>query len=326
MRAMKIKPILSLFAAAALAGCSTAPKVAAPEASGPKPLKVLMIGNSFAVCVLKHMPQCAKDAGVGLDLVSLYIGGCSLERHWGNVAKAETDREFAPYAVTWNYSSLEDQKAVPFAGLLRKMEPSGLKGYANIPEMLKADKWDVVTIQQASHFSWDPATYEPFATKLVAKIRELAPQAEIVVQETWSYCTADKRIFQDGGPGSWGFDQKGMYDRLSSAYADLAKKNGFRRIPTGTAVQNYRAAVDVTDPHNDVVGNFWKDKDGKDKIDSIHLNPSGEYLQALTWLDTLFGVDARNVRYAPKGLDPKRAETIRRAAAEASEKYRKAAR
>ena len=282
--------------------------------AGARELRVLAIGNSFSQSLMKELPAVAAAMpDCKLNFANMMIGGCPLERHWDNVEKAATDPSFKPYSISKSYAfDVEKGKSLP-----RK---------ANIPEMLVADRWDIVTIQQASPKSPFYDTYQPYADKLIAKIRELAPQAEIVVQETWSYCTADKRIFQDGGPGSWGFDQKGMYDRLSSAYADLAKKNGFRRIPTGTAVQNYRAAVDVTDPHNDVVGNFWKDKDGKDKIDSIHLNPSGEYLQALTWLDTLFGVDARNVRYAPKGLDPKRAETIRKAAAEASKKYRRAAR
>jgi hypothetical protein len=46
-----------------------------------KPLKVLMIGNSFSVCVLKQLPQCAADAGCVIDIASLYIGGCPLKKH-----------------------------------------------------------------------------------------------------------------------------------------------------------------------------------------------------------------------------------------------------
>ena len=46
-----------------------------------KQLKVLMIGNSFSICVLKEMPACAAAAGETLDLASLYIGGCPFDRH-----------------------------------------------------------------------------------------------------------------------------------------------------------------------------------------------------------------------------------------------------
>ena len=54
-----------------------------------KTLKVLTIGNSFSICLLKQLPQCAAAMpDCTLDLCSLYIGGCSLERHWNNVVAA----------------------------------------------------------------------------------------------------------------------------------------------------------------------------------------------------------------------------------------------
>ena len=56
-----------------------------------KPLKVLMVGNSFSVCVLKQMPRCAADAGEVLDIASLFIGGCPLKKHWSNLASVSSD-------------------------------------------------------------------------------------------------------------------------------------------------------------------------------------------------------------------------------------------
>ena len=114
-------------------------------------MKILMIGNSFSICVLKYMPSVAAELGCDLDLTSLYIGGCPLMRHAANIA-AGGYADHRPYLVTWNYASLQDQAAVPFASLL-----GGEKGdHGNIPQLLAADKWDVVTIQQASHESWKP--------------------------------------------------------------------------------------------------------------------------------------------------------------------------
>ena len=46
-----------------------------------KPLKVLMVGNSFSVCVLKQMPRCAADAGEVLD-IDCYTGGYNLQLAW----------------------------------------------------------------------------------------------------------------------------------------------------------------------------------------------------------------------------------------------------
>ena len=186
-----------------------------------KALKVLMIGNSFSICVLKEMPACSASAGDTLDLASLYIGGCPLDRHWDNVEKAG-DPNFKPYSFSWSYASCADNAAAPIAKLGNK---------TNIPQALVADKWDIVTIQQASGKSAFPESYEPFAGQLIAKIRELAPQAEIVVQQTWSYTPYDKRL------GTWKMTPADMHAALKKAYAQLAGRYGLRIIPTGDAVQ-----------------------------------------------------------------------------------------
>ena len=72
-----------------------------------KQLKVLMIGNSFSVCVLKEMPACAASAGETLDLASLYIGGCPLDKHWANVEKAGNPK-FKPYSFSYSYASVKE--------------------------------------------------------------------------------------------------------------------------------------------------------------------------------------------------------------------------
>ncbi len=253
-----------------------------------KPLKVLMIGNSFSICVLKYAPEIASDLGCRLDIASLYIGGCSLERHWNNVVAATTNATFKPYRY---YRITEGQRIAE-------------KGYSNIPDALTSEKWDIVTIQQCSHKSWNPETYHPYADRLIAEIRKLAPQAEIVIQQTWSYNKGDRRITnpENDGPGSWGFDQTGMFERLKAAYDALAKDYGLRVIPMGLAVQNFRKARGIVSSQGDVVG---KNKD------TIHLNKNGEYLQGLVWVGTLFGKDVTKVSFAPKGMPNDLAVTLR---------------
>jgi hypothetical protein len=283
-----------------------------------KEMKVLIIGNSFSVSVMSHLPKAAEAAKCDLLVCSLYIGGCSFQRHWENVEKA-SDPAFKPYSVRRNKGRTNFS--------------------ANIPEMLAAEKWNVVTIQQASPESWKPASFHPYADKLIAKIRELAPQAEIVIQQTWSYCNADKRIA--GEKPAWGFDQQGMYDRLTANYFALAKQYGLRVIPTGLAIQKFRKALPVTfaapsddalkalafpklpDMGSEVVGRyFWSEstKTGVKRIncDSIHLNPSGEYLQACVWLSFLCGTDVTRLPYSPaEAGDAKRAALLRACAQEA---------
>ncbi len=275
------------------------------DAAETKSLKVLMIGNSFSICVLREMPAVAKAMDLKLDLCSLYIGGCSLETHWKNVCRPEA----TPYAVGWNYGGVVNAKDAPVA----KFAKGG-----NIPAVLAADKWDVVTLQQASHFSWRPETYHPFGDDLVKTIRKLAPQAKIVVQETWSYTPWDKRF------AKWGIDQNEMYAKLHDAYAAFAKPYGFGVIPVGTAVQKWRTALPVKYTENsiggDVVGSpRFEQKDGTwiPKGDVFHFNGDGNYLQALVWTAKLFDADVTKCPYAPKRLQGSRADLMKKVAMDA---------
>ena len=49
------------------------------------PLKVLMIGNSFSMKMVKHLPPVARGLGYKADVCSLIIPGCPLSKHWKNV-------------------------------------------------------------------------------------------------------------------------------------------------------------------------------------------------------------------------------------------------
>lgn len=272
-----------------------------------KSLKVLMIGNSFSICVLNHMPAIAAECGCELDLVSMYIGGCSMERHAGNLYAGKSFSEFRPYRIDWSYSSLKEGEKVPFEESLytERYEENGEKKerwWGNIPALLRGDEWDIVTIQQASHESWNAGSYHPWADLLIKEIREAVPKAKIYVQQTWSYCKMDARICgADGGVGSWGFDQVGMYERLTENYEKLANENNLEMIPTGKAVQMFREQMPVRAVEEDIVGRKWVFADGREGCDSIHLNGRGEYLQGCVWVERLFGVDVRKV--ADKGRE-----------------------
>jgi len=282
MKKSMLFPFSFFLFAFLLAGCSTTADV------GERGTKVLMIGNSFSICLLQHLPQVAAASGVDLDLASLYIGGCSLRCHWENVQR-DADKDFKPYTFGRNRFGAVTQ------------------GKANVCDVLRMAKWDVVTIQQASHESWRPETYEPCGAQLIAKIRELAPQAKIYVQETWSYTPWDKRL------AGWHLHQNGMYEKLRAAYGYFAERHGLGVIPFGTAVQEWRRRRPVKYAVNslggDVVGGRWQDpkdlfrQDARGawvpNCDVFHLNRNGEYFQALVWAGALFGVDLANLSYRP---------------------------
>lgn len=290
--------VFSLFVVSAVCAAETNAGQTDASLSAPKNLKVLMIGNSFSICCLKEMPQVAQSMGLGLDLCSLYIGGCSMKRHCENIEKGG-DETFKPYQVGRSVNGT------------RQRDTKG-----NIPQMLKSDAWDVVTIQQCSHESWIPDSYHPWGDKLVKTIRELAPRAKIVVQETWSYTPWDKRM------DKWNLDQNKMYDKLRAAYDAFAKEYTFEIIPMGTAVQEWRRQLPVKYAPNsfggDVCGSakFVKNKQGKliPKGDVFHLNPDGHYLQALVWVASLYQVDTTKCPYAPKRLKGAKADLMKKIA------------
>lgn len=257
-------------------------------------MKVLMIGNSFSICVGSHLPQCTKSVpGNELGLTSLYIGGCSLERHWNNIVELEKDSSFCPYGIRdWGYAEGEG----PVAKL-------GIEA-ANVVDMLKFCKWDVVTIQQASHESWDYAKYQPFADNLIAKIKELCPGAEIVIQETWAYNAADRRLNKES---EWGFEQAEMHERARASYKKLQEATGFRVIPTGDAVAIARAKSNGSAELEPV----------NPGPDTIHLCKKGEYLQACVWFGFMYGKNPEEITYVPEELTEEEAKFYRTCAKEA---------
>ena len=54
-------------------------------------IKILAIGNSFSQDATHYLHQIAAADHVDLKVVNLYIGGCSLERHWNNILTEAED-------------------------------------------------------------------------------------------------------------------------------------------------------------------------------------------------------------------------------------------
>ena len=282
-------------------------------------LRVLAIGNSFSVCVTKYLPQVtASVPGCRIILTSAHIGGCSLEKHWNNVSLTESGTPRL-YAFTVADSKTPEQRK-KFRGTLNNA--------------LKNERFDIITIQQNSANSIGYTTFQPYAANLIAYIKKHQPQAEIVIQQTWSYRCDSPRLKR------WGIDTTTMYARLAESYARMAKEYGFRLIPSGYAVQVFRAKTpvkylpptgeqlktyqkpDVPPFTGEVVGKYiWKKRKGGDKtellLDAIHLNSHGNYLQAAVWFSFLFGKPATEIKFFPEKIDRAQAEFLLSCAADA---------
>ena len=102
-----------------------------------KTINVLSIGNSFSQDAQRYLHDLAASEGVPMETVNLYIGGCPLERHFRNMVGDRRD-----YTL--------------------QADGHHIEGFAmSIDEALTNRNWDVITLQQASHFSYQEDSYFP---------------------------------------------------------------------------------------------------------------------------------------------------------------------
>lgn len=226
--------------------------------SAQKTRRILTIGNSFSDSLRRYFVPVVESADCRLIVGYLNIGGCSLERHWGNVAKEIADPQTPAHFQT------------------------------TYLEKLKSEPWDFVSVQQVSHMSWKPESYQPYGDQLINFVKASCPTAKVMVQQTWAYHPAEKRLV------GWKISQREMYEKLTAAYDLLASRNGLGVIPTGDAVQLARD----TEPG----GYHPEDPATIFTADGFHLNARGQYLQACVWFGTLFDEPVSKVTFQPKEL------------------------
>ena len=132
-------------------------------------MKILAIGNSFSQDATRYLSQIAKANGDDIEVVSLYIGGCSLERHFRNM---KSDSEI--YEII-------------YCG-----QNTGF--YTSIKKALLSRQWDVVTLQQQSLQSTDFETFTPYLEQIHEFIKEYSPKSKIYIHESWAYENESKKI------------------------------------------------------------------------------------------------------------------------------------
>ena len=156
-------------------------------------MKILSIGNSFSEDAQRYLKLIAGANGRELTCVNLYIGGCSLKRHYINLIDNEK---------SYHYQ---------FGG-----ENTGLM--VSIKEVLGSNNWDFITLQQASHESTDIANFTPFLPEIADWLRLRCEGAKILLHQTWAYPEHTERLSQLGFKTT---DE--MFEKVKSAY-DSAEK------------------------------------------------------------------------------------------------------
>lgn len=227
-------------------------------------INILAIGNSFSSDAVEHLYEMSKAGGVDMIIGNLYIGGCSLETHWQNANNDAKAYDF--------YKTGEETKI------------------SSIREALMCEKWDYVTMQQASHDSGRANTYYPYINYLSDYVKIYAPLAEQIIHQTWAY------EIDSPHPGfiHYNNDQKTMYSALIAAYSEAADKLGLKLIPCGVAMQKARA-TSLFDYANG----------GKSLCrDSFHASFTlGRYLLSAVWYEIFTGKSILDNPYVPKGSD-----------------------
>lgn len=261
-------------------------------AAEPQTVRLLTIGNSFSGNAMEYLDELVEAGGHRLVLKQATIGGATMQRHLDHLAAHQMD---------------------PKAGLYSDGK--------SLDDLLAAEPWDFITMQQASIKSHDVANYRPSARQLHDYVHERAPNAEIVFHETWAYRADDPR-FQVKSPKSGEpRTQREMYEGLRSAYETIGKELRMRLVPVGGAfiaadedsTWGYkvmpRPKLDYPaippQPHSLHVGWKWTESRGKQfpSIDGHHAGAAGKYLAGCVFYEFLYGESSVGLKFVPPQID-----------------------
>ncbi len=228
-----------------------------------KTISILAVGNSFSVNAMQYLWEILDSAGFEeVVLGNLFIGGCSLEQHWSNLFHNKP-------VYTYYYNDSGQWKT---------------SNAATAEQALQSRQWDIVTLQQASHFSGQPDSYETLE-RIQGAVKSYQPDAKLYWHMTWAYHpdTSNANFV------NYAKDQMTMYNAIVDAVKQKIHPNALFEgvIPAGTAIQNMR---------NCAIGDNMTIPDG------FHLNNLGCYAVGLAWYAQLTGLPVERISYVPKGV------------------------
>ena len=171
-------------------------------------MKILCVGNSFSQDAARYVWNITRAAGIDVKIVNVYIGGCSLEKHYRNMLSEKPAYEFE----------------------INGMVHSRI--YVSLKDALLSDTWDVITLQQQSLAGADADSFEPYARELMAYFKKYAPKARIFMNSTWGYKPGSERLLKTGFESHAAMQKaiEGVYEQ----YAEQLHADGI--IPSGRAI------------------------------------------------------------------------------------------
>ena len=249
-----------------------------PNGAQAKVIKVLAIGNSFSQDgVEQYLYELAQAQGDSLVIGNAYIAGCSIDKHYDNLLTGKASYEY--------------RKIV---GGVRSN-----KRKVDLRSIIRDEQWDIISLQQASHYSGMPKTFTNLAQlKRLVQSYTTNLHVEFVWHMTWAY--AEDYASKNFKP--YDNSQHKMYTAIVNTIQNVLPAIGIKRIiPSGTAIQLARYRLGDT-----------LNRDG------YHLSLTmGRYTAACTWCEFLTGRIVDGNKYWPDTMTEDDAQTCQLAAHEA---------
>src|SRR5699024_7849931 len=228
----------------------------ATEKDDSKPLKILIIGNSYSVDTFTHLHDICKSAGINVVVGVAHESGGSLSDAMSKIRNNETIHSY------YKWTNQE--------GYVRVANP--LIDYA-----IADESWDIVLFQQMSFDSLDYTTFQPHLNDLKAHVKANIsnPNVRFGINAIWSRATTSSSVGDEA-------TQIEQFNTIVENYRTAMIDSDLEiLIPTGTAIQNGR-------------GNEFLSQVGTELTrDGSHLDePVGRYIASMTVFYTLFGESA----------------------------------
>lgn len=213
------------------------------------PLKILMVGNSFAHNVSEEAIKILARTGIDATISVVYKPSESLEGLHSNISTG--DKIYTYYERTSSNGSFNTVKK---------------DNYSLLDCLSEHDDWDIITFQQRSVLSPDYSSYQPYLSELISYAESNVPNSfEVGILQTWADATSRTP------------NQIEMYNGLVDAYDQAMRDEDIGiMLPVGTAIQNARS------------NNVLNAVDDELTEDGYHLGALGKQIAGLTIFESLF--------------------------------------
>lgn len=230
-------------------------------------LKILFVGNSFAVDTMAHAANIALNLGVKkIKFGVIYVGGCSIDMHYEH---AVGDMPVYTYHTNEGegWSSMSEYR---------------------ISDALKEDDWNWIAMQHGTYGTSRYTSSECYEnlTPLIDYIKALAPEhSKIAFNLAWLGEHTRRHHEIISYQGNMTLMREKLVEVTKMMVVDNPKVDLL--VPTGTAIENARTSH---------IGLLTRD--------GYHLSiDKGRYIAGLTFISTVTGLSVDNICWVPEGID-----------------------